>query len=191
MSWPEHLFHPSDWEITGSAGASSSASIEILQGGIGHLRLYLHNTRSGDRITVSGTLIEAGLGRSPAGAPPVSGSASIPEFPSTGLGRVLVGPACDGSLRAGDFAGQAGVIEIAASAMWGASICAIFFLRWWELAAQGALALVSAPNPILAACASYNISITATKAVGFVAGIIGSAGFGAGITGGRFFCSVE
>jgi hypothetical protein len=151
--------------------------------GAGGFSIGIRNTDTGATHNISGLLVQgtAGLGR----ATPMVMNGTVDQ-PTTGLTRILQGPACGKEVTADSFNGWAIIRGLDARALVGGTVNVIYFTRWYDVAM--AIPLSRGVGGIPAA--DFILS-RATKALCFVAGIDGETSLGIGMSAGRFICRVH
>jgi hypothetical protein len=144
---PFNLFNRprfSDWRISSSAGLDVQVETPIVNVAVGggYLQLPLENTRTQAKLTLhmAGVEVGLGIGESLFGIVDIEGS--LLSFPSSGIGKVLVGPRGRLPLGKDDFARNRAMIICGGGKIGaGYSMTAIAFIKqdFWTRLACGAV----------------------------------------------------
>jgi len=134
----------SDWQISSSAGLDVQVETPVvnLSAGGGYLQLPLENTRTKEKISLhmAGVEIGFGVGASVFGIVDIEGS--LLSFPSSGIGKVLIGPRGQAPLAKNDFMlNRAMIISGGGKVGGGYSITAIAFIKqdFWTILGTAAI----------------------------------------------------
>ena len=130
----------SDWRIASSAGLDVQVETPIVNvaAGGGYLQLPLENTRTRATMTLhmAGVEVGFGVGESLFGIVDIEGS--LLSFPSSGIGKVLIGPRGTAPLAKNDFVNNRAMIVSGGGKIGGGyGITAIAFIKqdfWTRLA---------------------------------------------------------
>lgn len=132
----------SDWRISSSAGLDVQVETPVVNVSVGggYLQLPFENTRTQETMTLhmTGVQVGLGLGASVFGIVDIEGS--LLSYPSSGLGKILIGPRGTAPLTKNDFnLNRAMILSVSGKVGAGYGLTGIAFIKqdFWTRVATG------------------------------------------------------